>query len=811
MPSTDSVEHPDLSETIIDLLLEARHLVSRERTTEDDNLLQIQRIIEAVQRELRRLSIHAEIDDIASRQLQERGETRNIGVESNSDGDNESRNSSSDGGQGMLDDGSGRLNSVMATTGQISIAHPTQTAESETRNETLQANGPPTELDLYLGHSAARALASLGDGFQELLRHAGRRADPASGDPLIQRGNNNVEGQAGAENGVDIFVSATNNGAVRSTAEQDVGMEGTEGEVSIAAANSPPTEGASVNLPGSSLIYTNLSHLRQELSFNFTDRRIRRATSSNTLTTGNTLGQIPRDTDGDSWATRLFITQAENSTTGNGESDAMSEEDLGDLVPLPSLPRTPLATVNRETASISSTGAFAGSELILDEVKAEQTKEEQPPLFTKDRRAQLMAAMNANIARQSQEREWAFYQEHGYCLLPKSHSPEPVQNKEATIVGRRSDRSPETDGEPEFQRIFSRLREVRRAREETNLRARSAGRAPGSLATTNHRARRPSNRVTLPIVPSQQRRFNRFTDQSERFLVFLLDIRSRRQVQELEPPQFEERHVRPDVGRFRYSLAQDSADVGAVRVNFKRLMAELTEESEGELISFGGGDADDAPIRGQPPIPRLILLAERDGLDVRESIEIVSRWNQFSVINRERNEAYGYGTDVEGFLPLSVIQFWIALRRGWGHWIPSRRMLNDVRLLLLRYTRYNFMGHTPWTQNSDQEVISLTQAQIEASIDSIEQQGRLLRALREEKMSGLRAYRLCRNWIRFLETTNLEGMRGPLLGDSLDQFLLLRLDTLILEERVINGRRGIRDPDGIWTWEQGYNTAEPDS
>ena len=49
-----------------------------------------------------------------------------------------------------------------------------------------------------------------------------------------------------------------------------------------------------------------------------------------------------------------------------------------------------------------------------------------------------MAEMNVDIARYSQQREWAFYREHGYGVLPRAKPPEPVHetgNEERNLSG----------------------------------------------------------------------------------------------------------------------------------------------------------------------------------------------------------------------------------------------------------------------------------------------------------------------------------------------------------------------------------------
>jgi hypothetical protein len=156
MPDTGNAVHSDSNDIIADLLSEARHLISRERTTGDDNLLQIQQVIEAAQRELCRLRLREEVERVHFRQEPKSVETI-IDVGTSINGENESRNNSSDGGEGPPDDASEGVISAMATTGQINIIPARQEAESrgEMRAEAIQTDTPLTEIDLYFGYTNA--------------------------------------------------------------------------------------------------------------------------------------------------------------------------------------------------------------------------------------------------------------------------------------------------------------------------------------------------------------------------------------------------------------------------------------------------------------------------------------------------------------------------------------------------------------------------------------------------------------------------------------------------------------------------------
>jgi len=207
----------------------------------------------------------------------------------------------------------------------------------------------------------------------------------------------------------------------------------------------PPAERDVVNSPGQPLIYTDLG--RRQSFIDITGRRVRSTTSSNAPNPQDSLNQITRDED--SWVIRPRPSAQEEkvSTRTDGESSDTSEEYFDALTPLPSPPPSPPIPTHERT-SVSSTGATIGSEAVLGEATKEAKKEDVS--FSKERRARLLAEMNADIARHSQEREWAFYREQGYSVLPRIHYPETAQstipvNNRGRARNRRSPPAPTHD------------------------------------------------------------------------------------------------------------------------------------------------------------------------------------------------------------------------------------------------------------------------------------------------------------------------------------------------------------------------------
>ncbi|KAE9378858.1 hypothetical protein N431DRAFT_460183 [Stipitochalara longipes BDJ] len=427
MPPAGRNSQPNSQDIIANLLSEARHLVSRERTTEDDNLLQIQQVIEAAQWELRRLRLHTELERFRAREEVEM-DVRDISMNNVRRG-HDIMNDGEGSGHSSPDYESGGIISTMARMGQIIITLPRDSAESEgeATDETVQTNRSTTELDSNLGDATDWTLAGLHEVLQQLPEHGDtwRLAETMAGLPPIQTERSGTDEEAlpsddAVDSGPDLIGRL-----VRYRNDHNDMVHLTRREVGNTTVESSTT-GETPTVPsGRSLVYTDFSRLRREQPYvNFTDSRVGQAASTNTPNPGHNLDQTTRNRD--SWVIRLSLdTHGENLLSEtDGESSESSEEDFDALTPLPSPPPSPPA-LSRETTPLSSTGATVGSEIVLEETKNGSAEEEQLS-FSKERRAQLMAAMNADIAKHSQEREWAFYREQGYSLLPRIHCPELV-------------------------------------------------------------------------------------------------------------------------------------------------------------------------------------------------------------------------------------------------------------------------------------------------------------------------------------------------------------------------------------------------
>lgn len=669
--------------------------------TDDNNLLQIQQVIEAAQRELRRLCLRSEVDRLFA--VHEAIDASVNGIESDDSGGRESRNSSEDAGLSP-DDASGGVISMMASTRQIFITRSGQSQEpnAETRQEAIQTNEPLIELDLSLGDRTDWTLAGPQELQQQLPRH--NATEFSSQVQQVQRELDQINGHA--------------------QQSDNVGVAGLGSGVDELASPASPDD--------------------QEL-----DRRLGRATPSSLPDPGNVLDQIPGV--GNSWVIRPGSgTQEEILATANGEEPSLdSDEDLSDITPLPSPTRSLHASLRREAAPLnSSNGAIAGSEVVVGEA------EEQPP-FTNQRRARLMAEMNANIARYSQQREWAFYREHGYGVLPIAEPPEPVH------VGDRNPSGP------------ARIREESLNRQELHGEVSlvtAAGRRLENLEGVRNRAELPQS-SELP-------------DHEEDFLVYLLEkiVGADGGIQFMaQREQFVERRVPPSRARVRYQLAGLGPVSRGQDLTYCRLCRLLgLDRTEAIRIAraIRLGESVDHIRVGQPnPLEYMMLIAVQDGMNVRQAVAFLTEWFLWLEHTAEIWPTPGELIDIR------ILQFWVALRHGWGGWQPSQEMLNRVReALQLESSIIHplYTGEPGFDDFDDENSLS----SIRASDLPPEEQDRFRRLREDDRLHHGRIEAIYVNWRLYIRNYVLSSELG-----QTSEFRLNRLERLIREERVMNASR----------------------
>lgn len=158
---------------------------------------------------------------------------------------------------------------------------------------------------------------------------------------------------------------------------------------------------------------------------------------------------------------------------------------------------------------------------------------------------------------------------------------------------------------------------------------------------------------------------------------------------------------------------------------------------------------------------------------------MLRRWSTF--VTHHRQQRY---LNIPGQLKWEDMLFWTALRRGWGTWRPSDRMIQEVMALLQVRTEFD---HTPTVQLRGE----MTRARIIATSLPPLENIRLLRLWDErfwERRSPGRIERILSNWISFApraEQTRLESERGMPLAE----LRLNWLERLIREETIVNAKR----------------------
>lgn len=181
----------------------------------------------------------------------------------------------------------------------------------------------------------------------------------------------------------------------------------------------------------------------------------------------------------------------------------------------------------------------------------------------------------------------------------------------------------------------------------------------------------------------------------------------------------------------------------------------------------------------------LIGAAGGDGMNIHERLTFLFEWADY---NREFAILLGDNPDVPGLLSLRIMNFWVALRRGWGAWRPSSRMLSNMRESLRGWSDVNH-----GVEDSPPRVLNISASSL-PRVECL----RLHTLLDELPMA--RFDRLFENWAAYevtVDDTRLESEAHF----SRAELRLDRLERLIREERCINARRIVRNgqntPQGL--------------
>jgi hypothetical protein len=290
-------------------------------------------------------------------------------------------------------------------------------------------------------------------------------------------------------------------------------------------------------------------------------------------------------------------------------------------------------------------------------------------------------------------------------------------------------------------------------------------------------------------------------DDEEEFLVHLLDqvSRAEHRRQDAQDEQFKERRISLDNSRLRFYLSASivppfatAYEIYQHRTYSRMLLALGLAPSAGiervRRIRAGsdddiGGDITDERSR---PLVAMMSAAIEAGMNFREAIAFMNEW--FVWLERTGEDS----PHIEGFLDVRILQFWAALRRGWGAWYPSQRMLDEVRDQLLTHTTFDHervLNGMPQTRLRPILLDSIRDGRQERSALPAGEQARLVRLL-DDGLDGSRVYSIFWDWETYISTllaSETNDLDSRLHREE-------RLERLIRQERVINARRGFMMP-----------------
>ncbi len=169
----------------------------------------------------------------------------------------------------------------------------------------------------------------------------------------------------------------------------------------------------------------------------------------------------------------------------------------------------------------------------------------------------------------------------------------------------------------------------------------------------------------------------------EDFLVYLLEKIVRQAgiqfMTQLE--QFVERRVPPGRARLRYQLVElgpvsrDQDTITYLRISSLLGLDRIEAIRIARAIRHGE-NVNNIGVGQFTPFEFIIQFAVNDGMNVRQAVAFITEWffwlDQTTEIRPSPEE----------LIDIQVLQFWVALRRGWGRWQPSQEMLNRAREVL---------------------------------------------------------------------------------------------------------------------------------
>ncbi|KUJ12956.1 uncharacterized protein LY89DRAFT_721774 [Mollisia scopiformis] len=215
-----------------------------------------------------------------------------------------------------------------------------------------------------------------------------------------------------------------------------------------------------------------------------------------------------------------------------------------------------------------------------------------------------------------------------------------------------------------------------------------------------------------------------------------------------------------------------------VNPEYRCTVATKAPSDQDEAQSIGAG----LPVPERALLATMIRVAAHDGMEIRERVGFLSVWTDFEEQIPALLQTY---PAIQTFLSLPVVNFWVALRRGWGAWRPSDSMLASMRGFLNHITG---VDHAPPTPRRAGQISTISEL-VEQTILPNEEKERFL--LLESIIPLVRIHRLFENWAAYEVT--VDDTRLPSEEHfSRAELRLDRLERIIREERIINDHRSIR-------------------
>lgn len=282
-------------------------------------------------------------------------------------------------------------------------------------------------------------------------------------------------------------------------------------------------------------------------------------------------------------------------------------------------------------------------------------------------------------------------------------------------------------------------------------------------ARQSTRATLPRQQIADPSVTTAEH-----TDQTGDFLLYLVSTDAGVSGLLEGETSFQERFLHHELAPYSFTLALEHPfrPTGEMYTSFNSLYR--------ERFHFSEPDAD--------VLAEILDLAVNDAMDIREARPFAFLWTMFWESHPLADNSTAYKV-----LPISVILFWVAPRRGWGSWRPSDGMLRYVRDILQMHTGFTHREPQNTSHLYSEEANALLANDIRESTLPFDEQHRLIRLI-YEAVENDRARRIFELWNEFAPwAADTRSGHEPNL--PVQEVRRSRLERLIIEEGIVNARR----------------------